>query len=168
MEQKPRTKKSKRSSKAWRAAQKQRRKAAKLSKTTYIITDPVEDFAIMGRFCSLPYSKRDWIEVARESLIQRATRHEKIVYAKLKSEGIRFVFQAPFMVDDRIYFLDFFLPEKRMAIEVDGSYHSGITQSRRDKERDRDFEGLRIRTTRIANHEVEKPERLQTWIELVK
>ena len=53
----------------------------------------------------------------------------------------------------QIYFADFYLPEHRLVIEVDGSYHNGDEQFKYDRERDHQFESMKIRTMRISNSE---------------
>ena len=62
--------------------------------------------------------------------------------------------QVFFRIDGRCYFLDFFLVELNMAIEIDGSYHKNAEVSQRDKERDSAFLSIGIRTVRFTTDQL--------------
>lgn len=55
--------------------------------------------------------------------------------------------QVFFMINGRSYFLDYFIPHLKLAIEIDGGYHKTRTDG--DRLRDMDFSELGIRTIRI-------------------
>lgn len=118
------------------------------------ISNYVEDYAIISKFSHLPFSKREWIETRRYELQFRANKYEHILGAYLLSHNVKFVHQAPFVICGRIYFLDFFIPSLRVAVEVDGVAHSYMTQKDRDANRDKDFHSIGIKTIRISNSEV--------------
>lgn len=71
--------------------------------------------------------------------------------AYLMKKKLKFIHQAPFIFDGKIYFADFYLPAKHAIIEFDGNYHNGISQSEKDKRRDEDFNGMTIKVVRIPN-----------------
>jgi very-short-patch-repair endonuclease len=52
------------------------------------------------------------------------------------------------------WILDFFFYENRLAIEVDGSFHSSPQQKKRDLEKERACENFGITLIRISNYEV--------------
>lgn len=97
----------------------------------------------------LEKSKRsDW---AIKSFVKRRknfTESERKVACFLITRHIRFVYQRPFIINDRIYFSDFFIPKDNVIIEVDGYEH---TDSLNDSIRDYDFSTICIKTIRIPN-----------------
>lgn len=95
---------------------------------------------------------RRWVVVNRMRLIRTATLPEKITARMLSKADDRLVRQAFFMIRKRCYFLDFFFPERMLAVEIDGSVHK--TRRERDKQRDADFRSIGIRTIRIKNKDV--------------
>lgn len=113
----------------------------------------MEDYAIIGKFCNLPPSKKDWIEVRRYELQASANKYEHLMGEYLINKGIKFIHQAPFVINGKIYFLDFYLPERRLAVEVDGIYHESMRQSDYDATRDYNFRSIGIKTLRINNNE---------------
>ena len=52
------------------------------------------------------------------------------------------------------YVLDFYCPEQRLAIEIDGSQHADIHGQRRDVQRDGYLKELNIRVIRFWNTDV--------------
>ena len=52
------------------------------------------------------------------------------------------------------YILDFFCPERRLAVEVDGDWHAESSQVQRDSDRTRYLVRLGIRLVRYANGDV--------------
>lgn len=113
----------------------------------------LEDYRIIGQFCNLPKHKKEWIEDTREALKNKANKYEMLLGEYLINSGIKFVHQAPFVINGKIYFLDFFIPNKRLAIEVDGQYHSSMYQEEYDNTRDDNFKSIGIKTIRIGNNE---------------
>lgn len=113
----------------------------------------IEDYRIIGQFCNLPKSKKEWIEDTRESLKAKVNKYENLFGEYLIKKKIKFVHQAPFIINGKIYFLDFYIPSKRIAIEVDGQYHDSLYQEDYDDVRDYNFNSIGIKTIRIANNE---------------
>lgn len=115
----------------------------------------IEDYAIISKFSHLPFSKREWIETRRYELQFSANKYEHYVGAYLLSHNVSFIHQAPFIINGKIYFLDFFIPSLRIAIEVDGASHEYSWKHEKDKDRDSNFKSIGIKTIRISNSECE-------------
>ena len=110
------------------------------------------DIEYIGRLC-VSQSTKEWIETNMYVLRGRSNIYENHVGAYLYDKKIKFIHQPPFVFSGKIYFADFYLPEHRLVIEVDGSYHNGDEQFKYDRERDYQFKSMRIRTMRISNQE---------------
>ena len=100
----------------------------------------------------LPASTREWIYKTRDTLLRTPTLPEKITAQMLARFDDRPVRQAYFNIRGRSYFLDFFFPERMVAVEIDGSVHR-LTREH-DRRRDADFRSIGIRTIRIKNKDV--------------
>lgn len=110
--------------------------------------DDMNHLCKLGR---LNESKKDWIETRMLELRSSANCYEIDFAAFLMKKKIKFIHQAPFIFSGKIYFADFYLPEKHTIIEIDGNYHNGIAQTEKDKRRDEDFNGMTIKVIRIPN-----------------
>lgn len=89
----------------------------------------------------------------RKELRTNMTEPEKKLWVKLRRKqflGLRF--HRQFSVGK--YILDFYCPEKRIAIEIDGSQHLNVEIKINDAERTRFLESLNIKVLRFQNHEV--------------
>lgn len=64
---------------------------------------------------------------------------------------VHFIHQAPFVIDGHIYFADFYLPEKRIVVEIDGDYHNGKYQQAKDRNRTDDLQFAGTKVVRIKN-----------------
>lgn len=104
----------------------------------------------------LPYTElgdtfAEWIEETATNLLCKRNAAELAARAELKKRTDTQE-QVFFRINGRSYFLDFYLPKYRMAIEIDGGYHK--MQRERDRERDRDFNEIGVRTIRINSKAV--------------
>ena len=126
----------------------------------------IEDIEIMGKLCSLPKSKKDWIEITRYELMSSANYYEKVFAKYLIDNNIKFIHQAPYVIDGNIYFLDFYLKDYMIAIELDGQYHDGMYQKSKDKYRDKMFNSIKIKTIRINNCEVKDEKQIKMRLSL--
>lgn len=89
--------------------------------------------------------------IYRIDLKQRATETERIVMEFLESENVRFMFQKGFFKPfHRI--VDFYLPKRRIIIEIDGGYHAQVAAL--DAKKDRSALARGFRTLRITNEQV--------------
>ena len=85
----------------------------------------------------------------RRSLRNAATPHEVILWSRLKNSKLGFKFRRQSSVGQ--YILDFYCPEKRLAVELDGSQH---IDSESDKERTDFLNKQNIQVLRFWNNEV--------------
>ena len=98
----------------------------------------------------------------RKSLIQNAkdlrslmTPAEKMLWKRLrgkKMNGYKFYRQVPI---DR-FVVDFYCPEKKLIVELDGEIHDREDVKEHDKNREEVFLGKGLRTIRFRNEEVFK------------
>lgn len=66
--------------------------------------------------------------------------------------------QVFFRIDGKCYFLDFFITNNRIAIEIDGSYHKRPEIAEKDRARDAAFRSIGIRTIRFTTEQMRDPE----------
>ena len=81
------------------------------------------------------------------------TEAEKVLWDKIRKRKINGrKFRRQYSIGG--FVIDFYSPELKMAIEVDGGYHSGEDQKVYDRERQRIFESIGIKVLRFKNKEV--------------
>ena len=81
------------------------------------------------------------------------TESEIYLWSKLKSKSImNYKFRRQHSVG--AYILDFYCPEKRLAIEVDGSHHYSKDGKEYDNNREKFLESLNILVLRFSNREI--------------
>lgn len=119
--------------------------------TGYSSNNYAVDVAHLSRLGKISTSRRAWIETTMLELRSKAPIYEHFLAEFLFANNIQFIHQAPFILDDKIYFADFFIPAKHAIIEVDGGYHNGCVQATKDRFRDLCFNGHMIRVIRIPN-----------------
>lgn len=95
-------------------------------------------------------------EQLREELIINQTPAEKLFKGYLKAAEINYEFQKLVFVEDKFYFIDFFLPEHKLAVEIDGGYHDDLIQKKKDLSRTKDLKRASIvkDILRLRNEEV--------------
>jgi len=86
----------------------------------------------------------------RQQLRNRATEEEKILWSCLKKNTLKHKFIRQYSVEG--YVVDFYCPEKRLAIELDGEQHKQNIEY--DLYRTRLLEGYGIKVVRFWNYEV--------------
>jgi very-short-patch-repair endonuclease len=89
----------------------------------------------------------------RRRLRKNATDAERKLWSILRNRqmaGLKFLRQ--YSVGQ--YILDFYCPEKRVAIEIDGGQHAGIRGHKWDTRRDTYLHDLNIRVIRFWNNDV--------------
>lgn len=134
----------------------------------YNIRHYEDDYVIIGKFCNMSYSTKDWIETNRYKLQFSANKYEKLMGEYLVNAKIKFVHQAPFVLDGKIYFADFYIPAYRTVIEIDGTYHDSMTQSKKDNDRDYAFKCKGIKTIRLNNAETLDKNQIDIRLRFVK
>ncbi len=103
---------------------------------------------------ALSESHREWILENAIRMIEHPTEAEIAFEQTLVHCKIDYEKQAFFRINERNYFLDFYLPKSRIAIEIDGSIHHA--QKEYDKFRDGEFVSIGIKTIRIHNSQAYK------------
>ena len=126
----------------------------------------IEDIDVMGKIYNISKSQKDWIELTRYELQSKANVYEKMFAEYLINHKIEFIHQAPYVIDGKIYFLDFYLKKYNKAIELDGQYHQSMSQRSQDHYRDSMFKSIKINTIRISNENVKSDRMIKNILEL--
>lgn len=91
----------------------------------------------------------------RRSLRSNLTDAERILWGKLRGKNVfGFKFRRQFGIDD--YIVDFYCPELKLAIEVDGDTHFIGNAPEDDKVRQKRIESYGIKFLRVTNNDVYK------------
>lgn len=110
-----------------------------------IKTDPLD---ISG----MHYGAKDRIFDNARKLRENLTEQERVVWEYLRNRPLGFKFRRQHPV--HTYILDFYCHEKRLSIEIDGSYHTENDQIERDMERTRYLNEIGIKEIRFSNDQV--------------
>ncbi len=89
----------------------------------------------------------------RRGLRSRMTEAEQLLWEKIRNKqvgGLRFRRQ----VSIGPYIVDFYCPEKRLAVELDGGYHDDATVHENDAYRTKFLASMGITVMRFTNDEV--------------
>lgn len=105
-----------------------------------------------------------WIREHKAILKDRATESELIMRKYLLAHKIKFRFQQQVTAVKKIYFMDFYLPDFNVALEVDGGSHNDPKQKGLDNIRDYHLAWIGIKTVRITNDEVKSPATLDAFM----
>lgn len=98
---------------------------------------------------ALSEEHREWILENAIRMMEHPTEAEIAFEQTLVRCGIEYEKQTFFRINGKDYFLDFYLPNSKIAIEIDGSVHR--KQKAYDKFRDKEFARIGIKTVRIHN-----------------
>ena len=90
----------------------------------------------------------------RRKLRNFPTSEEKRLWEKLKKSGLRVKFRRQYSVGP--YVVDFYCPEFRLGVEIDGGKHLNREEKEYDQFRSRYLNGHNIRIIRFWNWELEK------------
>ncbi len=100
------------------------------------------------------FNKREYIK-KRQYLRKNMTKAEIILWSKLKGKQLKGLkFRRQYGINN--YVVDFYCPELRLAIELDGDVHGYNSRITYDKQRQRDIEKLGIKVLRYTNNDVIK------------
>jgi very-short-patch-repair endonuclease len=100
------------------------------------------------------FNKKEY-EKKRRYLRKNMTKAEIFLWSKLKGKqlnGLKFRRQCGI----NNYVVDFYCPELKLAIEIDGGVHYYDSRAIFDKQRQRDIEDLGIKVLRYTNNDVIK------------
>lgn len=112
---------------------------------------------------------QEWIRKSKNKLMEHRTYSELEFADILKSVGFSYVEQPYFRINGKGYFLDFYLPQSRIAFELNGEIHRGNDKENYDFDRDYAFHAIGIRTIRITNRDLltgDLDKQVKQWIEL--
>lgn len=109
----------------------------------------IEREYILHDYESLPDEFKEWVLETSIRMMDNPTRAESLFEDYLKSKSVVYEKQVFFRINGKSYFLDFYIPSKRLAIEIDGGYHK--VQKCYDMKRNKDFQRIGINTMRLAN-----------------
>lgn len=103
-------------------------------------------------------NNRGYLKDRRKELRQNLTPAEARLWTILKGKGLKGrKFRRQHSVEN--YILDFYCPEEKLAIEMDGAVHNDPIQAFHDAERDARLHALGIRVLRFENKLVfERPD----------
>ncbi|OGU34487.1 MAG: hypothetical protein A2068_12055 [Ignavibacteria bacterium GWB2_35_6b] len=97
------------------------------------------------------YTKKSEQE-KRRHLRTNMTSTEKIVWTHLRKKQLGCRFLRQYSVDH--FVIDFYSPELKLAIEIDGDVHKVPENKEYDKARQKYIEGFGIKFVRIKNEEI--------------
>jgi very-short-patch-repair endonuclease len=98
------------------------------------------------------FNKKE-LKLRRKELRNNATQAEIILWQSLKKSQLK---GRKFRRQQNIenYIVDFYCPEEKLVVELDGQVHFEEEQKKYDEERTRFIEALGIRVIRIENQDV--------------
>ena len=97
----------------------------------------------------------EWIDETTIELLEKRNEAERMAGEYLKELYSDIDEQPFFLIANRSYFLDYYIPSRNIAVEIDGGYHKGMKKA--DRLRDIDFLNIGIKTVRIkAERVIEK------------
>lgn len=129
--------------------------------------DMIRDYSHLAKL-KVSENRRDWIENTMYELRAKSNKYERKLLQLFKVNKIAFIHQAPFIIDGKIYFADFFLPKENLIIEIDGLSHENNVQKQYDKQRDAAFGSYKIKTIRLSNDVVCDKKRLIQILPMLK
>lgn len=88
----------------------------------------------------------------RRHLRTNMTPSEKIVWTHLRKKQLGYRFLRQYSVDH--FVIDFYCPELKLAVEIDGDVHEVPENKEYDKDRQKYIEGFGIKFIRIKNEEI--------------
>ena len=137
-----------------------KKKEAKYNRTIVLSNDDIiRDYSHLAKL-KVSDSRRSWIETTMYELREKSNKYERKLLQLLKVNNIEFIHQAPFIIDGKIYFADFYLPKQNLIIEIDGVSHNNNIQREYDYCRDGAFLSYKIKTVRLSNDIVNDNKRL--------
>ena len=98
---------------------------------------------------------REYNKETRSDLRNHQTKYEKLLWGKLKGKQLNgYKFNRQFGIDR--YILDFYCPQSKLAIELDGNQHYLEENVKYDKIRTDFLNALEIRVLRFRNIDVKE------------
>lgn len=88
----------------------------------------------------------------RKRLRKESTPQEIILWSRLRRKNFKYRFRRQHSIGN--YVVDFYCPEKKLIVEIDGCQHKEKEQSRHDKDREIFLKGLNMKILRFWNDEI--------------
>lgn len=88
----------------------------------------------------------------RKILRHGMTEPEKLLWFYLRNEKLGWRFRRQYSI--KHYIVDFYCPQKKFVIELDGSSHDNVMTRENDEEREKFLNNCGRRVVRFRNHEV--------------
>jgi len=88
----------------------------------------------------------------RQSLREKSTLAEKILWERLRRNNLGVKFFRQYSVEG--YVMDFYCPEKRLSVEIEGSIHNLSSTQKYDKYREKYLQAFGIKILKFSNTEV--------------
>lgn len=135
-----------------------------------IVYTSLEGFKANGwtvkSYTSLNPRTVDWINETTIKLLKNRSESESMAGELISKRIPTIEKQVFFRIHRRFYFLDYYWPEGRIAIEIDGTYHKDRLE--KDIQRDKDFLEIGVKTIRIKGEDVRNGETISLLIEGLK
>jgi very-short-patch-repair endonuclease len=94
-------------------------------------------------------------KLQRRNLRQQDIACEKIVWHKLRNRGLNGLkFKRQYSIGN--YIIDFFCPELKIGIEIDGATHSTPAETEYDRQRQSHIEKFNIKIIRYTNADIKE------------
>ena len=94
---------------------------------------------------------------SKEKLLEKQTPQERNLARALENQGIVFKPQFIYHFKESFYIMDFYLPESRLCIEVDGYHHQyDPKQKHYDERRDKTLRKVGVKTLRFSNRLIDQ------------
>jgi len=94
----------------------------------------------------------------RQELRSKLTESEKIIWHNIRNNKLGHKFLRQYSIEG--YVVDFYCPEKRLAIELDGGYHNAKQSKIYDNYRQKLIEAYNISFVHFTNEEINKGKKL--------
>lgn len=108
------------------------------------------------------FTLTDSAKFNKAKLTQTSTSAERKFIGSLKSNDIKYEFQKICYYEDKYYIVDFFIPESKIVVEIDGRYHDDSKQQADDELRTRRLIKLCgvSKVIRFTNNELDNVEKV--------
>ena len=104
----------------------------------------------------------------RADLMASASHAERVAYNILLKLGYNVIRQYPINTGKKQYYADFYLPQVRTIIEIDGGYHFTALQRKKDSNRSQGLWRLGYHVLRLSNKDARNPQKIVNKLKLIK
>lgn len=125
------------------------------SKEVDYVYSKIEKFEIQP-YVGIITTHEDVLASRAKKLTANSTDAEKCMARLLNTIGVEYYFQYP-CNNGRDIIMDFYIPSRRICIEIDGGYHNNVEMLMKDKWRDQDCAQKGILVLRYTNDRVLAP-----------